>query len=128
MCQVSLPLSTLTYPHKNTQTQSNPEVMQKYVDSLGLSKANSYAFTDVLSTEDWALAMVPQPVIAVLFLYPIKDKVEEYRKQEDEKIKAEGQVVSKEVYYMKQTVGNACGTVGLLHALANNRDKLIIGK
>jgi hypothetical protein len=29
----------------------------------------------VLSTEEWALEMVPQPVLAVLFLYPIKDTV-----------------------------------------------------
>lgn len=29
------------------------------------------------------------------------------------------QVVSDKVYYMKQTVGNACGTVALLHAAGN---------
>ena len=30
---------------------------------------------DVLSTEDWALEMVPRPVIAVLMLFPIKEAV-----------------------------------------------------
>jgi hypothetical protein len=29
----------------------------------------------VFSTEDWALEMVPSPVLAVLFLYPIKESV-----------------------------------------------------
>ena len=29
-----------------------------------------------------------------------------------------------DLYYMKQTIGNACGTVGLIHALCNNTDKL----
>ncbi|XP_068609206.1 ubiquitin carboxyl-terminal hydrolase isozyme L3-like, partial [Brachionichthys hirsutus] len=24
------------------------------------------------------------------------------------------------VYFMKQTIGNACGTIGLIHAIANN--------
>ena len=36
----------------------------------------------------------------------------------EEKASAEG------VYYMKQTVGNACGTVALVHALANNTEKI----
>ena len=29
---------------------------------------------------------------------------------------------------MKQTVGNACGTVGLLHALGNNTSEVKLGK
>jgi len=28
---------------------------------------------------------------------------------------------------MKQTVGNACGTVGLLHSLGNNLDAITLG-
>ena len=32
-------------------------------------------FHDVLSSEDWALAMVPKPVKPVVFLYPINDVV-----------------------------------------------------
>lgn len=68
--------------------------------------------------------MVAPPVLAVLFLYRIKDSTEAFRKEEDEKIKADGQVLSSQVYYMKQTVGNACGTVGLLHAAMNNQERL----
>lgn len=29
-----------------------------------------------------------------------------------------------DVYYMKQTVGNACGTVAVIHALANNKNSI----
>ena len=65
----------------------------------------THRYTDVFSTEDWALDMIPSPCLAVLFLYPIKESVEEFRKAEDEKIKKEGQVVSPNVIYMKQTVG-----------------------
>jgi ubiquitin carboxyl-terminal hydrolase L3 len=36
-------------------------------------------------------------------------------------------VVSPSVWYTKQTVGNACGTVGLLHTIANNTELLSIG-
>lgn len=28
---------------------------------------------------------------------------------------------------MKQTIGNSCGTIGLIHAVANNQDKLEFG-
>lgn len=34
---------------------------------------HTLSFHDVLSTEDWALEMVGQPVLAVLFLFPVKD-------------------------------------------------------
>jgi ubiquitin carboxyl-terminal hydrolase L3 len=27
-------------------------------------------------------------------------------------------------FFMKQTIGNACGTVALLHAICNNQDKV----
>lgn len=38
-------------------------------------------------------------------------------------MEAAGQEVSDKVYFMKQFVGNACGTVALIHAIANNRNK-----
>lgn len=31
-------------------------------------------------------------------------------------------------YFMKQTVGNACGTVGLLHAVGNVTSEIKLGK
>lgn len=37
---------------------------------------------------------------------------------------ADGQEVSPDVYFMKQYVGNACGTVALIHAVANNVNKI----
>lgn len=32
--------------------------------------------------------------------------------------------MSKDVYFMKQTISNACGTIALLHALGNNLDRV----
>ena len=29
---------------------------------------------------------------------------------------------------MKQTIGNACGTIGVLHSLANNQDTISVSK
>lgn len=94
--------------------ESNPEVMNKYASGLGLD-TSIYSFQDVLSTEDWALDMVPKPVAGVVMLYPISPNQEAHRNTEAEK----EQSVDDKVYYMKQTVGNACGTVGILHAIIN---------
>jgi len=37
-----------------------------------------------------------------------------------ERIQSGGQILSPKVWFMKQTIGNACGTIGVLHSLANN--------
>jgi len=67
--------------------------------------------------------MVPQPVTGVLLLFPIKAESEAYRNQERTRIETEGQVQSENVFYLKQTIGNACGTIGILHCLANARSE-----
>lgn len=51
---------------------------------------------------------------------------ENFRKKQIEELK--GQEVSPKVYFMKQTIGNSCGTIGLIHAVANNQDKLEFGE
>ncbi|KAM7272382.1 hypothetical protein ACFE04_027045 [Oxalis oulophora] len=68
---------------------------------------------DVMNQE--LLDMVPKPVLAVLFLFPITSKSEEERMLQENTNKEP----NTKVYFMKQTVGNACGTIGLLHALGN---------
>lgn len=53
------------------------------------------------STEDWALAMVPQPVLGVVMLFPIKPSTEKYREEEAEKIRASAEdTANANVYYM----------------------------
>ncbi|KAF0695433.1 Aste57867_13782 [Aphanomyces stellatus] len=104
--------------------ESNPHVMNEYIKRMGIPDDSDFAFCDVYSTEDWAMDMVLRPVLAVVMLFPIKDASESYAKEERARIENEGQVVSDNVYYMKQTVGNACGTVGILHALGNARHVL----
>lgn len=80
-------------------------------------------FCEVLSMEDWAFDMVPRPCMGVVMLYPIKPASEQYANARTAKIEAEGQEVSSNVRYIKQKIGNACGTIGILHALSNLWDK-----
>ncbi|VYS63034.1 unnamed protein product [Arabidopsis thaliana] len=96
--------------------ESNPDVMNQYLWGLGLTPDEAEC-NDVYGLDDELLEMVPKPVLAVLFLYPITKKSEEERIEQDKEIKEK--VHSDKVYFMKQTVGNACGTIGLLHAIGN---------
>ena len=72
--------------------ESNPEVMNTYVEKMGFP-TSSFSFCDVLSTEEWALAMVPTPVVAVIMLFPIKPHVRRL-KQYHNKVKAHDQDVN----------------------------------
>ena len=61
--------------------ESNPDVMNKFLGQMGFI-IDQYCLTDVFSTEEWALGMVPKPVLGVLFLYPITENTEAYSKEE----------------------------------------------
>jgi ubiquitin carboxyl-terminal hydrolase L3 len=94
--------------------ESNPELINGYIQKLGFD-TSLYEFCDVFSTEDWALDMIPQPVAAVLLLYPLTKKITE--NEGDDTVALEA--MEDRVWFVKQRIGNACGTIGLLHALLN---------
>ncbi|XP_008825448.1 ubiquitin carboxyl-terminal hydrolase isozyme L1 isoform X1 [Nannospalax galili] len=98
----------------------NPEMLNKVLARLGV--AGQWRFADVLGLEEETLGSVPSPACALLLLFPLTAQHENYRKKQIEELK--GQEVSPKVYFMKQTIGNSCGTIGLIHAVANNQDKL----
>ncbi len=108
--------------------ESNPAILNLYMSTLGVD-ISKYSFFDVLSTEDWALDMIPQPVCAVVALFPVGGKVMKRRtkihRQRLEKY-VEGGIDCKiddngmesncnhagSVWYAKQRIRNACGTFG----------------
>uniref|UniRef100_A0A803PMP2 Ubiquitin carboxyl-terminal hydrolase n=1 Tax=Cannabis sativa TaxID=3483 RepID=A0A803PMP2_CANSA len=94
--------------------EANPDVMNQFLWGLGVPDTEAECY-DVYGFDQELLEMVPKPVLAVLFLYPITSQSEEERMLQANEIKEP----HGKVYFMKQTVGNACGTIGLLHAVAN---------
>ena len=54
--------------------ESNPSLLNQYISKLGFD-THMHGFTDVFSTEQWALDMVPHPVLAVMVLFPMTEKV-----------------------------------------------------
>ncbi|KAM3967677.1 ubiquitin carboxyl-terminal hydrolase [Aphomia sociella] len=102
--------------------ESNPEVMNKFLQKLGVP--NNWSVVDVMGLDPEVLAWVPRPVISVILLFPVSASYKEYKTKEESEILAKGQEVSSDIFYMKQNLSNICGTVALVHSVANNCDKI----
>lgn len=115
-------------------------LFDQFLESVGVSK--KWKINDVYGLDSEMLALLPRPVLALLMLFPLNEKVPltkfasnchlclinepclqicgHLTKQEAE---TKDQDVSSNVYFLKQTVGNACGTIALIHSVANNLDR-----
>jgi ubiquitin carboxyl-terminal hydrolase L3 len=99
--------------------ENNPDVMNSLVHGLGLS--TSLAFQDVFSIDEPSLLeFVPRPAHALLLIFPVSQVYEQSRLEEDEDKQVYTSFGPDEpVIWYKQTIGNACGLIGLLHAVSN---------
>lgn len=102
--------------------------MNSLMHGLGLSK--SLAFHDVFSIDEPALLeFVPRPAYALLLIFPVSEVYEKARLAEDESKEVyTGSGPNEPVIWYKQTIGNACGLIGLLHAVSNGDSRSQIGK
>lgn len=93
--------------------------MTRLVHNLGLSP--TLAFHDVYSIDDPdLLAFVPRPVHALLLVFPITSTYEKARADEDGPLPEYNTSGSEEeVLWIRQTIRNACGMMGLLHCACN---------
>uniref|UniRef100_A0A915F0G6 Ubiquitin carboxyl-terminal hydrolase n=1 Tax=Echinococcus canadensis TaxID=519352 RepID=A0A915F0G6_9CEST len=94
--------------------ESNPDVMNNFIRELGVKEP--MRFVDVFGTDPDMQALVPGPILSLLLLYPLT---------ENAKKNLIGTIsMDEKCFFMKQTISNACGTVAILHALANNASAL----
>lgn len=120
----------------------NSQIQNAYLRKLGVPE--NWNIVDVLGLDEELLAMVPQPVLAVILLFPCSEKVsrlcfcqlskllkntflttsqyESHRLAEDEKIKENIPSFPDDLFYLKQTIHNACGTCALIHAVSNSKE------
>jgi ubiquitin carboxyl-terminal hydrolase L3 len=101
--------------------------MSALVHKLGLS--TNLAFHDVFSIDEpELLAFVPRPAHALLLVFPVSETYEQFRVQEDkDRPEYQGHGPEEEVVWYKQTIGNACGLIGLLHGVSNGTARSNIG-
>lgn len=103
-----------------TILENNPVVMDHLARALGMDDALS--FYDIYSlTEPELLAFIPRPVYALLVIIPFTPTWHEARTTEDkDKGDYTGKGEDQPVIWFKQTIGNACGSIGLVHSILNS--------
>lgn len=101
--------------------ENNPAVMNRLAEDLGLD-TSTLSFYDIYSlTEPDLLAFIPRPVVALLVIIPLTPTWHEARTAEDkDKPEYAGYGDQDPVIWFKQTIGNACGSIGLVHCLLNS--------
>lgn len=99
--------------------ENNPDIMNQLATKLGLSSA--LQFYDVYSIDEPGLMThIPRPALALLAVIPLTPAWEQARNAEDaEKNWYTGSGPDELVIWFKQTIGHACGSIGLLHSAIN---------
>ncbi|KAI0379759.1 putative ubiquitin carboxyl-terminal hydrolase [Hypomontagnella monticulosa] len=99
--------------------ENNPEVFNQLAAKLGLSP--DLSFYDVWSLDEpELLAHIPRPAMALLVILPSTPAWKEDRQVEDAgRSEYEGYGPDEPVIWFKQTIGNACGSIGFLHCAIN---------
>ncbi|WRT66368.1 uncharacterized protein IL334_003323 [Kwoniella shivajii] len=99
--------------------EASPDVFNAWSEPLGLPE--TLTFQDLFSLDKEFLQFIPQPHRAVLLLFPSRGKLHDEREREEKDGEGswKGQEEGEGVWWIKQTIPNACGSIGLLHALLN---------
>ncbi len=107
--------------------EANPDLLTGLLHKLGVSK--DLAVHDVYSlTETDLLVLIPRPAHALLLVFPVSAEYESQRLAADSLAdEYAGKGAGEPVVWWRQTIRNACGMMGLLHAVANNPAREHIG-
>lgn len=107
--------------------ECNPELFTHLIHKLGVS--STVAFHDVLSIDDPdLLAFIPRPALALILVFPTSATYEEQKAHEEaSKDNYHGSGEGESVMWFKQTINNACGLYGILHAVSNGESRNAIG-
>jgi len=104
--------------------ENNPDVFSHLVHQLGVS--SELGFYDIYSIDDpELLAFIPRPVYALIFICPAEVYWKTRKRDDGSTLEYDGSGDMEPVIWFKQTIGHACGLIGLLHAVSNGARKYI---
>jgi len=98
--------------------ESNPEVMTEFAHKAGLP--SNWEFADCLGLDEELLSFVPQPCLALILIFPWNR--EGVAARDAAMAPKNCHEWPPELYYMEQRVGEACGTIAVIHAILNNAE------
>ncbi|KAL9708997.1 ubiquitinyl hydrolase 1 [Leucoagaricus gongylophorus] len=95
-------------------------LLHQWANQAGLITSQDQ-FVDIYGLDPDLLNIIPKPIKAVILLFPSNSLIKTKQEEFDEEIAEEGQhPIDQTVIYVKQYVENACGTIALIHAIANS--------
>ncbi|KAK0655759.1 ubiquitin carboxyl-terminal hydrolase [Cercophora newfieldiana] len=103
--------------------ENHPEVMKALASKLGISP--SLTFHDIYSLDLADLSYIPKPVVALLAIIPPTPAWGRDRQCEDaaglglDYHDPSSPKSKSPIIWFKQTIGHACGSIGLLHSVLN---------
>jgi ubiquitin carboxyl-terminal hydrolase L3 len=103
--------------------ESTPEIFNELIYSLGAHPCLS--FEDVLSLT--APTSSPHPAIALILVFPTTEQYEKRKAIEDASYQSPN-IGGNEVVWFPQTINNACGLYGVLHALSNGTGRSFLSE
>ena len=107
--------------------ENNPEIFTSLAQDLGIS--SDLGFYDVYSLDDPdLLSLVPRPVYSLIFITPMPMYNKIRAAEGTPQVEESGLTYDKagddeQVTWFRQTIGNACGLIALLHCIANGEAK-----
>jgi len=105
--------------------ESNPAVFSQLIHHLGASPR--LTFQDIVSLDD--PDSLPHPALALILVFPTSNAYEAHKAKEEatcQEYKGSGE--GEDVLWFKQTINNACGLYGALHAVSNGETRALISR
>jgi len=103
--------------------ESDPKLVTRYMGKLGVD-TSKWEFHDMFDLSADGAKYLPSPVLSIMLCFPVSKASEDARIAEQKALEATGAPPPTDVYHVKQTVGNACGTIAVIHAVMNNMTHL----
>jgi hypothetical protein len=104
-----------------TPLSNDPESLTAFAETIGLNPA-CFQFAEIFSFDPELLALIPRPIYTIIFLFPINKEGGFIESRHTTPVELQPPIP----WFTFQTLGNACGSIAVIHSIMNNLDRLSI--